>query len=162
MKAAKVAVAALSALTFASLFLPCVTVYHQTSAPVPPVAVTWLVGTWLLEDAPMPYAVYLLSVPALSLVASVLLLGLRGSARGLMWAGLGGVAYLVLPSLTVPKVKLGALTGWHLSLHPLFTPTRVLYGFYVYTALLGALAVAYLALAVGGWRAGWRAKREAR
>ena len=161
MRWAKAVVAVLSALLFASLFLPCVRVSYPLSAPVPPVEVTVLVGNTLLGGLWLPHAVYLLSVPVASALASVLLFGLRLSPRGAMWAGLGGAAYVVLPNVSVPQVKIGAVSAWHWTLRPVLTPTEVLYGFHVHTSLLGALAAAYLALGLAALAARRRAARRA-
>jgi len=165
MKAARIAIAVLSVVAFAGLFLPCARVSHQESAPVPPVVAVHRVGTWLLDDVPRPYAVYLLSVAPLSMIASVFLLGTRVSPRAAAWAGLGGAAYLLLPNVSVPQVKLGALTAWHWTLEPFLqfrTKVEILYGFDVYVALIVALAVAYAALAVAGCVALRGARRGAK
>jgi len=162
MKHAKVAVAVVAALVFAGLFLPCVRVTYQQAAPVPPAEATLLVGVTLLRNVPMPCAIHLLSIPVLSAFASVLLLGLPLSPRATMWAGLGGAAFIVVPILSIPRVRMGTLAAWHFTLTPPFAPARILFGFHAYQGLLGALAVAYLALGVVSLVASRRAEREGR
>jgi len=160
MKWAKVAVVLLTALMGAAVFLPCARVPIMTSSLGPPEYVVKHVGVTLLDDIHAPYAIYLLTLPALSAFACVFLLGLRMSARATAWAGLAGAAYLVLPSVSVPGVRVGALLIWRWSALPLFAQGRLLYGYSVYAGLLFALAAAWLALGIAGLVAARRARRE--
>ncbi len=150
MRWAKAAIVALTALLGAAVFLPCARVPIMTSSVGPPEYVVKHVGVTLLDDIHAPYAIYLLTLPALSAFACVFLLGLRMSPRATAWAGFAGAAYLVLPVLWIPRVKLSVLTAWRWSALPLFGEGKLLYGFDVYAGLIFALAAAWLALGVTG------------
>lgn len=161
MKWAKVAIVALTALLGAAVFLPCARVgVYPGSSGLRQIVVKH-VGVTLLDDIHAPYAIYLLTVPAVSAFACVFLLGLRMSARATAWAGFAGAAYLLLPVLWIPRVKLSVLTAWRWSALPFFGEGKLLYGFDVYAGLLFALAAAWLALGVAGLLAARRARREA-
>jgi len=162
MKWAMAAIVALTALLGAAVFLPCARVPIMRSSLGPPEYVVKHVGVTLLDDIPAPYAIYLLTLPALSAFACVFLLGLRMSARATAWAGFAGAAYLVLPSVSVPGVKVGALLVWRWCANPLFVMVtgQLLYGYHAYAGLLFALAGAWLALGIAGLVAARRARRE--
>jgi len=160
MKWAKVAIVALTALLGAAVFLPCARVGAYPGSSGLRQIVVKQVGVTLLDDIHAPYAIYLLTLPALSAFACVFLVGLRMSARATAWAGFAGAAYLVLPSVSVPGVRVGALLVWRWSALPLFGEGRLLYGYYVYAGLIFALAAAWLALGIAGLVAARRARRE--
>lgn len=155
MRFAKWAVAGTSLALIASLFLPCVRepiavdslgrVYYETL----------LVIESLARRAPMPHAIYLLSIPVVSALASIaMVLFPRLSSRLVGAIGIASFGFIALPNVPVPRAWPGALGWWHfgLTFPRLFGDAHLLCGFYAYAALAGLLALGCLVLAILSFR----------